>query len=174
MPGIALPETAGLERRHLMVDDLYVVVPEGHRLARAAAVSIKDLEQEPFGLPLRDTPAGRFRSVVEHLCAEAGFSPRVAYELDDLRRRTRSWRRESPSAPCTGSLAAVPRGVTVLPLAERPAGSRAIEALAPAIVRTPVVDALRERLAHAARAHALRRPVVAAATSSRPTGNDRA
>jgi DNA-binding transcriptional LysR family regulator len=164
MPGIAVPETAGLERRRLMVDDLYVVVPDGHRLARAPAVSIKDLEHESFGLPRRDTPAGRFRSVVEHLCAEAGFSPRVAYELDDLPAAQAFVAAGIAVGVMHGlTLAAVPRGVTALPLAERPAGSRTIEALTRATVRTPVVDALLERLAEAARADALKRPVVAAA-----------
>jgi DNA-binding transcriptional LysR family regulator len=65
-------------------DHLYVVVPEGHRLARREAVSVTDLEAEPLILARRATPAGRFRSVVEQLCAQAGFVPRVAYELDDL------------------------------------------------------------------------------------------
>src|SRR5687767_8009434 len=84
MPGIAVPQTSGLEQRRLLVDDLYVVVPDGHRLARYDVVSVTDLEGEPLVLPRRDVPAGRFRSVVEHLCAQAGFAPRVAYELDDL------------------------------------------------------------------------------------------
>ena len=84
MPGVPVPETAGLTRRRLLVDDLYVVLPDGHRLTRGDTVSIADLEGEPLILPRRDTPAGRFRSVVEQLCAEAGFAPRVAYELDDL------------------------------------------------------------------------------------------
>jgi len=167
MPGVAVPDTAGLERRRLMIDDLYVVVPDGHRLARTAAVSIKDLEHEPFGLPRRDTPAGRFRSVVEHLCAEAGFSPRVAYELDDLPAAQAFVAAGIAVGAMHGlTLAAAPRGVTVLPLAERPAGSRTIEALAPAAARTPVVDALFERLAEAARADTLKRPVVAATTGS--------
>jgi DNA-binding transcriptional LysR family regulator len=166
MPGIAVPETAGLKRRRLMVDDLYVVVPDGHRLARAPAVSIKDLEHEPFGLPRRDTPAGRFRSVVEHLCAEAGFSPRVAYELDDLLAAQAFVAAGIAVGAMHGlTLAAVPRGVTALPLAERPAGSRTIEALTAATVRTPVVNALLERLAGAAGADALKRPVVAAGTT---------
>ena len=75
---------AGLERRRLVVDHLHVVVPDGHPLARRDAVGVADLEGEPLILPRRDTPAGRFRSVVEQLCAQAGFAPRVAYELDDL------------------------------------------------------------------------------------------
>jgi DNA-binding transcriptional LysR family regulator len=175
MPGIAVPQTAGLERRRLMVDDLYAVVPDGHRLARAAAVSITDLAHEPFGLPRRDTPAGRFRAMVEHLCAEAGFSPRVAYELDDLPAAQAFVAAGVAVGLMHGlTLAGRPLGVTALPLKERPAGSRTIEALAPATVSSPAVDALLERLAEAARADTLRPPFAAAATGSRRGGNRRA
>src|SRR5918992_1476527 len=38
MPGVAVPETAGLQRRRLLVDHLYLVLPEGHRLAPRDAV----------------------------------------------------------------------------------------------------------------------------------------
>jgi DNA-binding transcriptional LysR family regulator len=158
MPGLAVPETAGLQRRRLLVDDLYVVVPEGHRLARRDAVSIADLEAEPLILPRRDTPAGRFRSVIEHLCAQAGFAPRAAYELDDLPAVQAFVAAGIAIVPMHGlSLATLPPGVTARPLAERPAGSRTIEALAPAAARTPVVDDLLDRLADAARAYALKR-----------------
>src|SRR5918992_3641466 len=84
MPGVAVPDTGGLQRRRLLVDHLYVVLPDGHRLARRDSVSLTQLEGEQLILPRRDTPSGRFRSVVEHLCAQAGFTPRVAYDLDDL------------------------------------------------------------------------------------------
>src|SRR5918999_4095675 len=40
LPGVPVPETVGLTRRRLLVDDLYVVVPVGHRLARRDAVSV--------------------------------------------------------------------------------------------------------------------------------------
>jgi DNA-binding transcriptional LysR family regulator len=154
MPGVAVPETAGLERRRLLVDHLYVVLPEGHRLARRDEVSIADLGAEPLILPRRDTPAGRFRSVVEHLCAEAGFAPRVAYELDDLSAAQAFAAAGIAAVPMHGlTLATVPPGVTACPLAERPAGSRTVEALAPAAVRTPVVDEFLERLTHAAQAY---------------------
>src|ERR687895_1857872 len=49
MPGVAVPETAGLQRRQLLIDDLYVVLPDGHRLARRDAVSLTDL---PAGPPI--------------------------------------------------------------------------------------------------------------------------
>jgi DNA-binding transcriptional LysR family regulator len=159
MPGIAVPETAGLRRRRLLVDDLHVVLPEGHRLARSDAVSVSQLEGEPLILPRRDAPAGRFRSVVEHLFAQAGVAPRVAYELDDLPAVQAFVAAGIAVVPMHGlTLATIPLGATARPLAERPAGSRTVEALAPAAARTPVVDELLERLAAAARAYALRGP----------------
>src|SRR5687767_2886816 len=157
MPGAAVPETAGLQRRRLLVDHLYVVLPEGHRLARRDAVSLTDLEAEPLILPRRDTPAGRFRSVVEHLCAEAGFTPRVAYELDDLPAAQAFVAAGIAVVPMHGLiLATLPAGATARPLAERPAGSRSIEAIA-AAARILVVDDLLERLTDAASAYALKR-----------------
>jgi DNA-binding transcriptional LysR family regulator len=158
MPGVAVPETAGLERRALLADHLYVVLPEGHRLARRDAVSVADLEAEPLILPRRDTPAARFRSLVEHLCSQAGFAPRVAYELDDLPAAQAFVAAGIAIVPMHGlTLATLPPGATTRPLAERPAGSRTIEALAPAAGRTPVVDDLLERLTQAAHAYAAAR-----------------
>ena len=158
MPGVSVPETVGLQRRQLLVDDLQVVLPEGHRLARRDAVSLTDLQEEPLIVPRRDTPAGRFRSLVEHLCAQAGFAPRVAYELDDLPAVQAFVAAGIGVVLMHGlTLTTIPRGATVRPLAERPAGSRTIEALAPAATHTPVVDELLDRLADAARAYALKR-----------------
>jgi DNA-binding transcriptional LysR family regulator len=157
MPGLAVPETAGLQRRRLLVDDLHVVLPEAHRLARREAVSLTDLEAEPLILPGHDTPDGRFRSVVEHLCAQAGFAPRVAYEIDDLPAAQAFVAAGIAVVPMHGLiLATLPQGATARPLAERPAGSRTVEALAPAAARTPVVDDLLDRLIHAAGGYALR------------------
>jgi DNA-binding transcriptional LysR family regulator len=158
MPGLAVPETSGLHRRRLLIDDLYLVLPEGHRLARRDAVSLTDLETEPLILPRRDTPAGRFRSVIEHLCAQAGFAPRVAYELDDLPAAQAFVAAGIAVVPMHGLiLATLPPGTTARPLAERPAGTRIIEALAPATAPAPVVDELLDRLTDAARAYALKR-----------------
>ena len=157
MPGVAVPATADLQRRHLLVDDLHVVLPAGHRLARRETVAIGDLHDEPLILPRRDTPAARFRSVVEHLCAQAGFAPRVAYELDDLPAVQAFVAAGIGVVPMHGlTLATVPAGAVTRPLAERPAGSRTIESLTPAAARTPVVDELVARLAESARAYAAR------------------
>jgi DNA-binding transcriptional LysR family regulator len=159
MPGVAVPETTGLERRRLLIDDLYVVVPEGHALARRDEVSVAELETEKLVLPRRDTPAGRFRSVVEQLCGQAGFAPRVAYELDDLPAAQAFVAAGIAVVPMHGLTLANPAaGVVALPLAERPAGSRTVEALAPAGPPAPMVGDLLERLIGAAGAYAERRP----------------
>jgi DNA-binding transcriptional LysR family regulator len=159
MPGVAIPETSGLMRQRLLVDDLYVVLPDGHRLARRGAVGIEDLRREPLVLPRRDTSAGRFRSLVEQLCAEAGFAPRVAYEVDDLPAAQAFVAAGIALVPMHGlTLTTVPPGATTRPLAERPAGSRTIEALARAATRTPLVEGLVGLLAESARAYAARRP----------------
>ena len=151
LPGAAVPDTAGLTRHRLRVDHLNVVLPEGHRLARRDAVSVGDLEEEALVLPRRETPAGRFRSVVDHLCAQAGFTPRVAYELDDLPAV------QAFVAAGIGvalmhelTLATAPPGTVARPLAERSAGNRTIEVLTPNATRGPVVDDLVERLIHGA------------------------
>jgi DNA-binding transcriptional LysR family regulator len=160
MPGLPVPETAGLERRRLLVDDLYVVVPDGHRLARADAVRIADLEGEPLILPRRDTPAGRFHSVVEQLFAEAGFAPRVAYELNDLPAVQAFVAAGIALVPMHGlTLTTVPVGATVRPLAERPTGSRTVEGLAPTAGRTPLVEELLALLVESARSYSARRRV---------------
>ena len=160
LPGLAVPETAGLQSHPLLVDDLYVVLPTGHRLARRDEVSLADLEAEPLILPRRDTPAGRFRSVVEHLCAQAGFAPRVAYELDDLPAAQAFVAAGIAIVPMHGlALTTLPPGATARPLAERPAGSRTIEALTPTAARTPMVEDLLQRLTDAARGYVVTPPV---------------
>jgi DNA-binding transcriptional LysR family regulator len=160
MPGVAVPETGDLQRRRLLIDELHVVLPDGHRLARREAVRIADLDGEPLVLPRRGTPAGRFRSVVEHLCAQAGFAPCVAYELNDLPAVQAFVAAGIAVVPMHGlTLTTVPPGAAVRPLAERPAGSRTVEALVPARARTPIVDDLGERLTAAAAAYMVaRRP----------------
>ena len=158
MPGVPVPETAGLTRQRLLVDDLHVVLPDAHRLTRGDAVNIADLEGEPLILPRRDTPAGRFRSVVERLCAEAGFAPRVAYELDDLPAAQAFVAAGIALVPMHGlTLTTVPVGATTRPLAERTAASRTVEALAPTATRTPLVDDLLGLLVESARSYSARR-----------------
>jgi DNA-binding transcriptional LysR family regulator len=78
----------------------------------------------------------------------------VAYELDDLAAVRAFAAAGIGMMPMHGlTLASVPPGATVRRLAERPAGSRTVEALAPIMDRAPAVDDLIERLAGAAGSH---------------------
>lgn len=151
LPGVSVPETTGLDRVPLFFDPLHVVVPEGHRLARRETVALAELEGEPLVLPRRDTPAGRFRALVEQLCAQAGFTPWTAYEVDDLPAAQAFAAAGIAVVPMHGlTLATVPAGAAARLLEDGRLGSRAVEALAPAADRAPLVDELLERLAAAA------------------------
>ena len=151
IPGVSVPDTTGLHRRPLLVDDLWVVVPEGHRLARRREIAVADIGDEPLVLPRRDSPAGRYRSVVEHLCAQAGVAPRVAYEIDDLPAAQAFVAAGIAVVPMHAlTLATLPRAAVARPLAERPAGSRTVEGLALAD-GGPTATALLDRLGRAAR-----------------------
>ena len=156
LPGVAIPDRAGLKSRYLLDDDLFAVLPVGHRLARRDEISLADLQAEPFGLPRRDTAAGRFRSVMEHLCAQAGFEPRVACEVDDLPAAQAFVAAGIAVGAMHGlTLSTLPPGVIARPLAERPAGTRRVEALALADSVSPAASELLDRLAGAARAYSL-------------------
>jgi DNA-binding transcriptional LysR family regulator len=151
LPGFTALDAGGLERRWLLADRLHVVVPDGHRLARQEAIAVAELAGEPLVLPRRDTPAGRFRSVIEQLCAQAGFAPRVGFELDDLPAVQAFVAAGVAVALMHGlTLTTVPPGATARPLADGDAAVRAVEALAPAAGRTPVAGELLDRLARAA------------------------
>lgn len=152
MPGAAVPPTNDMERHRLLTDELRVVLPERHRLARHERVRLADLEGEPLLTPRRDTPAGRFRSIVEHLCAEAGFTPRVAYEVDDLG-AAQAFAAAGIAVVLMHDLtiAASTPGIAVRPLADAAAGSRTVEAVVPSGPRpTPVAELVRH-LARSAR-----------------------
>ncbi len=106
--------------------------PGGHRLARRDVIDLADLEGEPLILPRRDTPAGRFRSLVEHLCAQAGFAPRVAYELDDLPAAQAFAAAGIALVPMHGSRSRPFRGRHRAAAADAAAGSRADRGARPA------------------------------------------
>jgi DNA-binding transcriptional LysR family regulator len=152
MPGVPVPPTPGMERRPLLTDELCAVLPERHRLARREQVRIADLEGEPLLVPRRDTPAGRFRSLVEHLCAEAGFAPRIAYEVDDLV-AAQSFAAAGIAAVLMHglTLAAPVPGVAIRRLVETPAGSRTVEAVLPPGPRPAPVEDLLGHLTRTAR-----------------------
>jgi DNA-binding transcriptional LysR family regulator len=79
-PGAAPLDCTGLLRRHLLDDEASVALPPGHRLAGGTgAVPVGELREEAW---VRDTGAS-CRRLLDWLCAQAGFGPRIAFDSDD-------------------------------------------------------------------------------------------
>ena len=65
----------------LLAQPLCLAVPRRHRLARRSEVSLADAADEDF---VTYRPAWALRTLTDELCAEAGFEPRIAFEVDDV------------------------------------------------------------------------------------------
>lgn len=65
----------------ILEEPLLLAVPPRHRLARRKQVRLADVAEETFIL-LR--PGYGLRDTTERLCAEAGFSPRVGFEGEEV------------------------------------------------------------------------------------------
>ncbi|NGO68283.1 LysR family transcriptional regulator [Streptomyces boncukensis] len=92
------PESPELVARRLDEQRLRLVVPEGHRLAGRKRVRLAEAADESFVTLER----GRgMRSILDTLCARAGFTPRIAFEGEE--------------AETVRGLVAVGLGVALLP-----------------------------------------------------------
>ena len=66
-------------------DDHYrVVLPPTHPLARRRDLRLGELAGERFNAPPAEGYTLPYRTMLERLCAEAGFEPNVAYVLRDV------------------------------------------------------------------------------------------
>ncbi len=75
------PRNPEVQWERLLRQPLLLAVPPRHALADRDEVSLAELADEDFVM-LR--PAWELRTLTDELCAAAGFSPRVAFEGDDL------------------------------------------------------------------------------------------
>jgi DNA-binding transcriptional LysR family regulator len=72
---------AGLVVRALLREPLVIVVPAGHRYATAPLLDLAQLAEENFVLCRRYADPG-YRELVEAVCREAGFTPRVLQAVE--------------------------------------------------------------------------------------------
>jgi DNA-binding transcriptional LysR family regulator len=75
------PRNPAVHWERLFSQPLFLAVPPGHRLADRAEVLLAEAADDDFVM-LR--PAWELRTLTDDLCALAGFTPRVAFEGDDL------------------------------------------------------------------------------------------
>jgi molybdate transport repressor ModE-like protein len=70
-----------IELTHLVDDPYDAVLPAGHPLARRRRLALEDLADDAW---VASTGSGGCRQILEELCREAGFQPRVAFESDEV------------------------------------------------------------------------------------------
>jgi DNA-binding transcriptional LysR family regulator len=75
------PRNPAVHWERLFAQPLFLAVPRRHRLAKRPEASLADVAEEDFVML---SPAWELRMLSDDLCAEAGFEPRVAFEVDDL------------------------------------------------------------------------------------------
>ncbi|MFJ9039221.1 LysR family transcriptional regulator [Streptomyces sp. NPDC102406] len=75
-----VPDAPGLVARRLDEQRLRLVVPEDHRLAARKRIRLAETADESF---VTLEPGYGLRRITDDLCAEAGFTPRIAFEGEE-------------------------------------------------------------------------------------------
>ena len=73
-------EQPGIGWMSLMNEEIYLMVPPGHRLAQRTSIDLTEVEHEPF-ISLK--PGNTTRDLTDSFCRQAGFTPKVAFEGDE-------------------------------------------------------------------------------------------
>lgn len=64
----------------LMEEELFVILPQGHRLAGQSSIHLQQLKDEPFVL---FNEGYSLRTIVWDACQEVGFTPKIAFEGEE-------------------------------------------------------------------------------------------
>jgi len=73
----------GIDQLHLVDDPYLVVLPTKHRLTRRRRIRLTELADERFTAPAAAGHALPYREMLDRLCAEAGFEPRI-HQAEDV------------------------------------------------------------------------------------------
>lgn len=76
-----LSERPGVTWAPLMTEEILLAVPPGHRLAGRSSIHLSEVAQEPF-ISLK--PGYGVRDLTNRFCQQAGFTPSIAFEVDEL------------------------------------------------------------------------------------------
>ena len=69
-----------IEWRPLLTDEIFLVVPPGHRLAAQHRIPLREVAHETVVI---EKVGNGFRELIDQFCQQAGFTPRIGYEVDD-------------------------------------------------------------------------------------------
>jgi len=128
----------GLELRRLAEEPLVAALPDGHRLAGRARLTIGDLREEDF---VAFPEGATIRRAVARVAQQAGFAPRIAFETREPARAR--------------ALVAAGLGVAVLPRSDAAASGVRVVALRAPTLRHRISLCWREGKRHAPAARAL-------------------
>ena len=79
--GTRRPRDPALNTRRVAMEPLSLAIQRDHQIAKQPGIRLAEVADEPF-VSLRPTSA--LRKLTDELCEEAGFSPAVVFEGDDL------------------------------------------------------------------------------------------
>jgi DNA-binding transcriptional LysR family regulator len=73
-------EQEGIGWINLMEDEVFIIVPPGHQLAGRKSIQLKEVSEEQF---IHMEPNNPFRILTDRFCEKAGFSPKIAFEIEE-------------------------------------------------------------------------------------------
>jgi DNA-binding transcriptional LysR family regulator len=111
------PSRQDVQWRGLVRQALLLAVPYEHRAVPGSALALAEVAGDPF-VAIR--PSSLLRPLSERLCAAAGFTPRIAFECDDMPtlRAFVAAGLGVAIVPSTGTLGAETGGLRLLPIAD--------------------------------------------------------
>jgi DNA-binding transcriptional LysR family regulator len=138
---LVVPPT--VELRPLLVDAVYIMLPEEHRLARRRRLRMGDLADESW---IQGVRSGSTLEVLPAAARAAGFEPQIVFRTDD-QTTVRGLVAAGLGIAMVPSLIlpSLPPGVVVLPLDE-PALTRTVMIASPASRPLPAATAMIEAL----------------------------
>lgn len=71
----------GIVWTELFREELFLVVPVGHRLAGRGEARLEEVAGDPF---ISFRPTYSIRQVIDALCRQAGFAPKIAFEGEEV------------------------------------------------------------------------------------------
>ncbi len=74
-------EGANIECKILKEDEVVLVVPNSHRFSGRQSIRLNEVAEDPFITLVHNYS---FRAITDSICQSAGFSPKIAFEVDDI------------------------------------------------------------------------------------------